>query len=93
MQKKYRIKYTYSSRDDIRGMKKYILDNFKYRELSENFTKKIQQNLLLIAQGEGITFANGKGQKKAEIQKLREELEKCGSRLMEYRVSIAFSTV
>lgn len=40
MQKKYRIKYTYSSRDDIR--KKYILDNFKYRELGENFTKKIK---------------------------------------------------
>ena len=42
LQKKYRIKYTYSSRDDIRGMKKYILDNFKYRELGENFTKKIK---------------------------------------------------
>ncbi len=42
MRKKYKIKYTYSSRDDIRGMKKYILDNFKYRELGENFTKKIK---------------------------------------------------
>lgn len=42
LQKKYKIKYTYSSRDDIRGMKKYILDNFKYRELGENFTKKIK---------------------------------------------------
>ena len=42
MHKKYKVKYTYSSRDDIRGMKKYILDNFKYRELGENFTKKIK---------------------------------------------------
>lgn len=42
LQKKYKIKYTYSSRDDIKGMKKYILDNFKYRELGENFTKKIK---------------------------------------------------
>ncbi|MBD5453077.1 MAG: type II toxin-antitoxin system RelE/ParE family toxin [Lachnospiraceae bacterium] len=42
LQKKYKIKYTYSSRDDIRGMKRYILDNFKYRELGENFTKKIK---------------------------------------------------
>ncbi len=42
MQKKYKIKFTYSSRDDIRGMKKYILENFKYRELGENFTKKIK---------------------------------------------------
>ena len=46
---------------------------------------KLQRNLLLIAQGEGITSANGKGKKKAEIQKLHEELEKCGSRLMEYK--------
>ena len=46
---------------------------------------KLQQNLLLIAEGEGIAFANGKGQKKPEIQKLHEELEKCGSRLMEYK--------
>lgn len=42
LQKNYRIEYTYSSRDDIRGIKKYILDNFKYRELGENFTKKIK---------------------------------------------------
>ena len=42
LQKKYRIKYTYSSRDDIRGMKRYILDNFKYRELDESFTEKMK---------------------------------------------------
>ncbi len=42
MQKKYRIKYTYSSRDDIRRLKKYILNNFKYRELGENFSEKIK---------------------------------------------------
>lgn len=46
---------------------------------------KLQQNLLLIAAGEGITFASGKGQKKPEIQRLYEELEKCGSRLTEYK--------
>ncbi len=42
MQKNYKIKYTYSSRDDIRGIKRYILDNFKYCELGENFIKKIK---------------------------------------------------
>ncbi len=36
----YKIKYTYSSRDDMRGMKKYILDNFKYRELGEIIQRK-----------------------------------------------------
>jgi len=46
---------------------------------------KLQQNLLLIAAGEGIAFVNGKGQKKPEIQQLYEKLEKCGSRLMEYK--------
>ena len=46
---------------------------------------KLQQNLLLIAEGEGIRFVNGKGQKKPQIQQLHEELETCGSRLMEYK--------
>ena len=39
----YKIEYTYSSRDDIRGMKEYILKTFKYRELGENFTKKMKE--------------------------------------------------
>ena len=46
---------------------------------------KLQQNLLKFAAGEGIAFANGQGQKKPKIQQLHEELEKCGSRLMEYK--------
>lgn len=41
--KTYKIKYTNSSRYDMRGMKKYILDTFKYRELGENFTKKMKE--------------------------------------------------
>lgn len=40
---KYKIEYTFSSRDDMRKMKKYILDTFKYRELGENFTKKMKE--------------------------------------------------
>lgn len=39
----YKIVYTISSRDDMRQMKKYILDTFKYRELGENFTKKMKE--------------------------------------------------
>ena len=38
-----------------------------------------------IAQGEGIEFIYGKGKRKPEIQKLYEELELCGTRLMEYK--------
>ena len=40
---KYKIEYTFSSRDDMRNMKRYILDNFKYREYGENFTKKMKE--------------------------------------------------
>ena len=42
-QKKYKIKYAYSSRDDMCQMKKYILDQFKYRELGEDFTQKMKK--------------------------------------------------
>lgn len=42
MKQSYKIEYTYSSRDDMRKMKKYILETFKYRELGENFSKKMK---------------------------------------------------
>lgn len=38
----YKIVYTYSSRDDIRRMKKYILDTFKYREYANNSINKLK---------------------------------------------------
>jgi len=46
---------------------------------------KLQKNLLGIAEGEGVRFVCGRGKHKPEIQKLYEELEECGSRLMEYK--------
>ena len=46
---------------------------------------KLQKNLMRIAQGEGIEFVSEKGKHKPEIQKLYEELEECGSRLMGYK--------
>ena len=46
---------------------------------------KLQRNLTRIAQGEGIRFVQGKGKHKPEIQKLYEELEECGKRLMGYK--------
>ena len=45
----------------------------------------LQRNLMRIAEGEGIVFVSRKGKHKPEIQKLYEKLEKCGSRLMEYK--------
>ena len=46
---------------------------------------KLQKNLMTIAEGEGIGFVYGKGKKKSEIQQLYEELDVCGSKLMEYK--------
>ena len=46
---------------------------------------KLQKNLIRIANGENIEFVYGKGKRKPEIQKLYDELEECGSRLMEYK--------
>ena len=46
---------------------------------------KLQKNLSMIADGEGIEFVYGKGKKKSEIQQLYEELENCGQKLMEYK--------
>ena len=46
---------------------------------------KLQKNLVTIADGEGIAFVYEKRQKKPEIQKLYEELEECGNRLMKYK--------
>ena len=46
---------------------------------------KLQKNLARIADGEGISFVYEKRQKKSEIQKLYDELEECGKRLMKYK--------
>ena len=48
---------------------------------------KLQKNLSLIADGEGIWFVCGKGKRKSEIQQLYEELEACGRKLLEYKES------
>lgn len=39
---KYKIEYTFSSREDMKRMKKYILDTFIYPELGENFVRKMK---------------------------------------------------
>ena len=46
---------------------------------------KLQKNLVLIAEGEGIPFVHSKGKRKSEIQRQYEELEECGKRLMGYK--------
>ena len=42
--------------------------------------RKLQNNLTMIAAGEGIEFVYGKGKRKPVLQQLHEELEQCGQR-------------
>lgn len=42
-QKMFKVKYTYSSRDDIREKKEYILKEFKYKGLGIRFSEKIKK--------------------------------------------------
>ena len=42
-QKLFQVKYTYSSRDDIKEKKEYILKKFKYKGLGKRFTEKIKK--------------------------------------------------
>jgi len=46
---------------------------------------KFQANFKKIAQAEGISFVEGKGKSKPEIQKLYGEIEACGERLLKYQ--------
>lgn len=48
---------------------------------------RLQENLVKIAKGEGVEFVHGPGKKKTELQRLYEELENCGTRLMEYKAN------
>lgn len=43
--KKYKIEYTKSSREDMKQIKKYILDTFQYREYGENYTKIMKRTI------------------------------------------------
>ena len=47
--------------------------------------RKFQNNLTMIADGEGIGFVYVKGKRKPALQQLHEELEQCGKRLVEYK--------
>ncbi len=46
---------------------------------------KLQVNLTEIATNEGVVFTTEKGKRKSEIQKLWEEIEDCGKRLLKYK--------
>ncbi len=68
--------------------KKKKLSNNKIIEI-DSFSPidllRLQTSLVRIAKGEDIVFAAGKGRRKPVIQKLYEELEECGQRLLRYK--------
>lgn len=41
--KQYKVVLSNSGKRDVKERKQYILKEFKYRELAENFTKKIKR--------------------------------------------------
>ena len=48
---------------------------------------KLQVNLKMIADNENIVFVTGKGQRKHDLQKLYEQLDALGQRLLKYKES------
>jgi Plasmid stabilisation system protein. len=42
---KYKVVIAQSGKGDIQAMKKYIIENFKYRELAENFSRKMKNTM------------------------------------------------
>ncbi|MCM1046430.1 MAG: hypothetical protein NC417_13060 [Candidatus Gastranaerophilales bacterium] len=41
----YRVEIAESGKQDVKNIKEYILEHFQYRELGENFSKKIKKQL------------------------------------------------
>jgi len=69
--------------------KKKISNNrlIEIDEISPIKMAKLQIGLLDIAKNEGLVFKIGKGQRKSELQKIYEELEALGKRLLKYKES------
>lgn len=69
--------------------KKKISNNsiIEIDEISPLKILKLQQSLLDIAKAEGVVFETGKGKKKRELQKVYDELDILGKRLLKYKES------
>jgi transposase len=64
------------------------LSNNKILEIDEISPLKmleLQKNLLVIARDESVVFEGGKGKRKSELQKIYQELELLGNRLLKYK--------
>ena len=58
--------------------------DFKGKKLTGEVLDELNYQFMRRLEKEGLEFVFGKGKHKPEIQKLYEELEECGTRLMEY---------
>lgn len=58
MSKRYKVVIAQSGKADVKNKKRYIIENFKYREYAENFSAKIKkaaQELGTLPNGYGTT--------------------------------------
>lgn len=47
--KKYKVVITQSGKMDVKQKKKYILQQFKYREYAENFSQKVKEAIIQLS--------------------------------------------
>ncbi len=64
-----------------------LAEMFVIDDISPVKMLKLQHSLSDIARAEGIIFEEGKGKRKSELQKIYEELELLGKRLLQYKES------
>ena len=43
MNKRYKVVISQSGKNDVKNKKRYIIQNFKYREYAENFSSRIKK--------------------------------------------------
>ena len=75
------------NKDRKRNHKKKIANNglVKIDNMCPLKLLSMHKNLLMISDQENIIFSKGRGQRKPQIQKICEQLEVCGERLLKYK--------
>ena len=59
MFKEYKLIYTKSSQTDVKAMRRYIIDKFKYIGLAKNFDSKISHSLKVIRRAPDVYKTTG----------------------------------
>jgi plasmid stabilization system protein ParE len=86
--KKYKVVIAQSGKLDVKEKKKFILEQFKYREYAENFSKKIKKAVLALD-----TLPTGYNKTGFSYRGYDIYLKPCGSYLLFYTVNEETETV